>query len=258
MDRCEAIFVQHTVIDGQMDIPRDSENPGTPPNLAVALAGNPAVLWYITNKCPEAADWYRDCAESAPPGLSAEAVRECEVFVLDALDWAVVYVYPELMENLQYIKDWDPERLLSITDFKGKTVLDIGAGTGRLAFAAAPLARVIYASEPVDRLREYMREKAKPLKVGNIRILDGTVEELPFEDEAFDIVLSGHVVGDNWDSELAEISRVTKPGGWIIDCPGEDYRKKSPGEELIKRGFQYSHYASKSGGDVYSYWKQKR
>ena len=40
-------------------------------------------------------------------------------------------------EKCDYIYDWNKERLLELVDFKDKIVLDIGSGTGRLAFAAA-------------------------------------------------------------------------------------------------------------------------
>ena len=53
--------------------------------------------------------------------------------------------------------------------------------------------------------------------------------------------------------------RVTKSEGYIIDCPGEDDRKRpeGPEKELLELGFQYLHYTSKRGGDVYRYWMQK-
>ena len=67
-------------------------------------------------------------------------------------------------------------------------------------------------------------------------------------------------MGTNHQAEWLEMSRVIKPGGYIIDCPGEDDRKKpdGPSKEWIELGFEYSHYVSKTGGDVYRYWKQKR
>jgi hypothetical protein len=53
------------------------------------------------------------------------------------------------------------------------------------------------------------------------------------------------------------MERVAKNGGYIINCMGDDDRKNDkPNEELLNVGFQYSHYISKSGGDVYSYWKK--
>lgn len=228
-------------------------------NLGIALAANPVVHWYIVNKCPERREHYDTLVSKATGDYSGKRVRDAEIYVLDAVDWAVVYVYPEIMENLPYIKDWDSDRLLSITDFSGKTVLDIGAGTGRLTFAAAPLAKVVFACEPFDRLREYLREKAKRLKFNNVYVTDGTIEALPFPDESFDIVMSGHVLGTDYEAEWREMSRVTRSGGYIIDCPGEEHRKKpdGPAKELIRLGFEYSHYVSSTGGDVYRYWKRK-
>ncbi|UCH42328.1 MAG: class I SAM-dependent methyltransferase [Dehalococcoidales bacterium] len=227
--------------------------------LGIALAGNPAILWYIVNKCPEQAGYYRALIQDASEDYSNDEVRDCEVYVLDALDWAVVYVYPEIMDTLGYITEWDSERLLSITDFTNKTVLDIGSGTGRLAIAAATVAKTVYASEPVDRLREYMREKVKRLDLNKVYVIDGKIESIPFQDEFFDIVMSGHTFGDDYEVELREMMRVTKPGGYIIDCPGEDDRKRpeGPDKEPLKLGFQYLYYTSKLGGDVYRYWKQK-
>ena len=78
----------------------------------------------------------------------------------------------------------------------------------------------------------------------------------PYEDNAFDIVMSGHVVGDDYDKELAELERATKSGGWILDCPGEDDRKAAPKQELLKRGFDSFYYVGKTGGDIYRYRKQ--
>ncbi len=228
-------------------------------NLGIALAYNPAVLWYVLHTCPERQPHYQALANDAPHDLASDEVRASEVFVLDALDWAVVYVYPEQMECLPYIAEWDPERLLSLTNFTGKTVLDIGSGTGRLALAAAPVAQWVYACEPVTRLREYLHEKLRRLDVTNVFVVDGSIECLPFSDDFFDIVVVGHVVGDDYNAECAEMTRVTKHGGVMIDCPGEDDRTRpdGPDQELIQRGFQYSHYTSKTGGDVYRYWKQK-
>ncbi|MBN2075198.1 MAG: class I SAM-dependent methyltransferase [Dehalococcoidales bacterium] len=236
----------------------ENPNPELMNNLATVITGNEAVYWYIVNKCPEKKHYYDSLVKNVSGTFSKEQVREAEIKVLDELDWAVVYVYPEIMEKLPYIAEWKPDRLLSMADFEAKTVLDIGSGTGRLAFAAATVAKVVYASEPVDRLREYMREKISHENIGNVFVIDGTIQSIPFHDDFFDIVMSGHTFGDDYDSELREMTRVTKPGGYIIDCPGEDDRKRSdgPSQPLIELEFDYSHYSSKLGGDIYRYWKR--
>jgi SAM-dependent methyltransferase len=235
------------------------KNPEFNQKFAIALAANPTVCWYFGSKCPDRREYYDTLAGSAPVGISPEHVRECETYVLDALDTFIVYLYPAITDELPYIKAWDAQKLLSITDFTGKTILDIDSGTGRLAIAAAPLAKWVYACEPVDRLREYLREKLERLRIENVFVVDGILEKLPFPDESFDIVVSGHVFGEDHKQELRYMSRVTRIGGFIIDCPGEETEKQpnGPKREMIELGFEYSHYVSKLGGDVYRYWKRK-
>jgi ubiquinone/menaquinone biosynthesis C-methylase UbiE len=88
-------------------------------------------------------------------------------------------------------------------------------------------------------------------------VVDGTVEIIPYPDSMFDIVMSGHVVGDDYEKELAELARVTKPNGYIIDCRGEDDRRiEKPDQQLLDAGFKHTYYKSKTGGDVYKYIKQ--
>ena len=46
----------------------DNKNHEFQRRLAIALAGNPAVQWYVINKCPERADYYRRLVDSASAG----------------------------------------------------------------------------------------------------------------------------------------------------------------------------------------------
>jgi len=138
-------------------------------------------------------------------------------------------------------------------------VLDIGAGSGRLTFAAAALAKEVYASEPVGTLREFIREKAAQNHVTNVRVTEALITSLPYPDDLFDIVMEGHVVGDDWDAEIAEMTRVCKSGGWLLDCPGDETVDCDRGEqqdELLKRGWEKMSYVGNGGGKVYRYRKQ--
>lgn len=225
-------------------------------HLGIALAYNPAVAWYFIHKSPESRPSIETMIAKAPNHLTPDEVRIAEVFVIHAMETSVVYVHPDKMnQNCDYIYDWDKQLLLELADFTEKIVLDLGSGTGRLAFAAAEQAKRVYASEPTDMLREYMRDKIKRENINNVVVLDGTIEQIPYEDNSFDIAMSGHVVGDNYDLEIAELTRVVKNGGYIIDCIGEDNRKREADKELIKRGFESFYHVSKSGGDIYRYRK---
>lgn len=226
--------------------------------LGIVLAHNPHIHWYFINRCPESTERVNKLVEAAAMDISPGEIRRSEILFLDMIDSFIVYLYPEVMNsNCPYIRDWDSEKLLSIVDFTDKVVLDIGSGTGRLAFAAATKAKRVYASEPVDRLREFMRDKIAKEKISNVVVVDGTIEAIPFEDDTFDIVMSACVMGLDYEKEVNNLERVVKNGGYIIDCMGEEDRKiDKPNEHLLNAGFQWSYYTSKNGGDVYRYWKQ--
>ena len=225
--------------------------------MGIALNANPAVRWYLERRCPECASLIAELVANAPAIDDVKQIRSAEVYAMSGVEDFVVYTTPEVMaEKCDFIRGWSREHLFELTDLTGKTVLDVGAGSGRLTFAAAEKAAWVYASEPVGTLREFMRDKIISEGIQNIRVLDGLVTELPFPDDTFDVVMSGHVVGDDWDAELAEISRVCKPGGWLLDCPGDSERDMSPSKELVSRGWEEFHYIGSFGKDVYIHRKQ--
>ena len=226
-------------------------------SMGIALNANPDVRWYLERRCPECASLISELTANAPPTMDAEQIRSAEVCAMAGVEDFVVYTTPEVMaEKCDFIRGWSRERLYELTDLAGKTVLDVGAGSGRLTFAAAEKAAWVYASEPVGTLREFMRDKIKSEGIMNVRILDGLVTELPFPDSTFDVVMSGHVVGDDWDAELAEITRVCKPGGWLLDCPGDSERDMAPSREFTSRGWDEIHYIGSFGKEVYIHRKQ--
>lgn len=64
------------------------------------------------------------------------------------------------------------------------------------------------------------KKKAESLGIDQISFLEGNVESLPFEDWAFDVVLSmnGLHVFKNKEKALQELIRVVKPGGLFLWC----------------------------------------
>ena len=226
-------------------------------NMGIALNIHPAVKWYFMQRCPECAPIVMELAANAPQATDAEQIRSAEVYVLLSVEDFTVYTTPDVMaERCDFIRGWSKERLFDLADLTGKTVLDVGAGSGRLAFAAAEKAAWVYASEPVGTLREFMRDKIAKEGIKNIRVLDGFVTELPFADNTFDVVMSGHVVGDDYDREMAELTRVCKPGGWLLDCPGDSERDMRLNQEVVSHGWEAVHYVGSFGFDVYCYRKQ--
>lgn len=224
-------------------------------HLGIALKANPAVLWYMAQMVPESAEWLNAMADRAPDE-SSESIRQSETFVMSWFEDFVTYTKPECMATCcPFIYGWHRGRLYELGDLRGKRVLDVGAGSGRLTFAAAELADEVYAVEPVGTLRRFLREEANRRELTNVRVSDGMCDALPYPDGFFDVVLSGHVVGDDMDAELAELTRVCRDGGVILDVPGDQHDPLLPNTEYLARGFECLPYHGHFGAQVCRYRK---
>jgi SAM-dependent methyltransferase len=101
----------------------------------------------------------------------------------------------------------------------GMRVLDVACGTGNAALPAARRGAVVTALDLVPELLEAGRAKAEAAGV-EIEWVEGDAEELPFEDGAFDRVLStfGHMFAPRHRRTADEMARVCKDGGTIAIC----------------------------------------
>jgi SAM-dependent methyltransferase len=98
----------------------------------------------------------------------------------------------------------------------GQEVLDVAAGTGNAAAAAAAEGALVVASDfsPEQVARGRRRTAAEGLEV-EWAVAD--VEELPFPDASFDCVLSvfGAQFAPRFERVAAELFRVLRPGGTV-------------------------------------------
>ena len=224
-------------------------------DFVAALKANPEVEWFLRHKCPEISDWLDKVLLIEISGSSAEDIRKSELVILDELnDWLTYAIDPAIYDNQSFLK-WDSTELLNLADFSGKVVLDIGSGTGKLAYLVADKAKIIYAVEPVESLRHWMKNKAKEKKLGNFFVTDGFIERLPFPDNFADIVMNGHVFGDNLEEENQELERVVKKGGIIIHCPGNNDEDNEVHQFLVSHGYKWSRFEEPDDGVKRKYWK---
>jgi SAM-dependent methyltransferase len=95
-------------------------------------------------------------------------------------------------------------------------VLDVGCGTGVAAITAARLGARVSGLDLTPALLDRARENALIAQV-DVEWREGDAEALPFEDAAFDAVVSqfGHMFAPRPAVALAEMLRVLKPGGTV-------------------------------------------
>ncbi|MDX6399968.1 MAG: hypothetical protein QOF27_574 [Gaiellaceae bacterium] len=104
--------------------------------------------------------------------------------------------------------DWIAKRL----DLRsGRTVLDLGAGTGKLTRALIPTGARVIAVEPGDAMRAEL-ERAVPAAVA----LRGSAESVPLGDDTVDAITVGQAF--HWfrhEEAIPELHRILRRGGAV-------------------------------------------
>ena len=226
--------------------------------LGSALRANPVVEWYLRHKCPSLNDWLDGvlAAQADKSALSPGETRQAEETVMAAITDLLTYVVDPAAYDAQPFLNWDPQELTSIIDFTARTVIDVGSGTGKLALIAARKAKTVYAVEPVANLRSYITAKANDQGLRNVYSMDGLITDLPFGDGFADVVLSGHVFGDELEAEYQELTRVTRRGGLVILCPGNNDQDDDQHRFLTTKGFEWGRFEEPGDGMKRKYWKK--
>jgi ubiquinone/menaquinone biosynthesis C-methylase UbiE len=131
------------------------------------------------------------------------------------------------------------QRTMSMAEIHpGDVVLDVGCGTGTLALEVARLVGTegrVYGIDPgAEQIARARKSAARRLVPVEFQL--GVIEELPFPDATFDVVLSTlmmhHVPPPLKRLGLAEVSRVLKPEGRLIIA---DFARKQDRAGLAAR-----------------------
>lgn len=106
-----------------------------------------------------------------------------------------------------------------LEDANGKSVLDLGCGTGNLMAAvleAYPEVR-LFGIDPSDGMRQACTKRLAGRE--NVQVTAGYALEIPFDDGKFDFVMTNlalhHVAPDDRRKCAGEIARVLKKGGTL-------------------------------------------
>jgi SAM-dependent methyltransferase len=103
----------------------------------------------------------------------------------------------------------------------GDRVLDAGCGCGFDTFVAASLAGPSGNAVGIDFTAEMLvfpRAAAESFRYRNVKFLEGMLEQLPFENNSFDMAISNGVLNLVPDKGVAfrELARVLRPGGVLV------------------------------------------
>lgn len=91
----------------------------------------------------------------------------------------------------------------------GKTVVDLGAGTGKFTRLLVPTGAAVIAVEPVAQMRAQLSAR-----LPGVTVYEGTAESMPLVDASVDAVVCAQAF--HWFANAAamrEIRRVLRPGG---------------------------------------------
>jgi SAM-dependent methyltransferase len=144
---------------------------------------------------------------NTPPRPELAAIKNRQHGAWSAGDYAVVGT------TLQIVG----ETLLEALDVRaGRRVLDVAAGNGNAALAAARRWCDVVATDYVPELLKRARERADADRLP-LECVTADAEDLPFADQSFDAVVSTFGVMFTPDQEraAAELLRVCKAGGKI-------------------------------------------
>ncbi len=126
-------------------------------------------------------------------------------------------------KSIETVKDWESAINALVSPVKGNhlTALDVGTGPGQLAFY---LARKGFQATGIDisaGMVDRARQKARELGLC-ADFQTGDAENLAFEDNTFDVVVTRNLVWTlpNPEAAIQEWHRVLKPGGRIIISDG--------------------------------------
>lgn len=192
----------------------------TPEQLAHGLHGAPSAMLTRVTHCVPSKQRAAFRAELVRP-LSQAQVVHAQKRVLDSLFWELTYwKTPHLYEELTEGETLHPGIFLQLAaTLRGKTVLDVGAGSGRATFECLRHgATLVHAVEPSPGLLRILNQK----KALSQRVIahEGRFDAIPLPDSSVDVALSCSAFTalpeQGGEGGLAELQRVTKHGGKII------------------------------------------
>ncbi len=138
-------------------------------------------------------------------------------------NWRSASYELDLAKSIETVKNWESTINGLVSHFRGKDIraLDVGTGPGQLAFYLAQEGFDVTGIDISPGMIERASLKARELGLC-VDFRTGDAGNLPFGDNAFDVVVTRNLVWTlpNPEAAVKEWHRVLKPGGRIIISDG--------------------------------------
>lgn len=144
------------------------------------------------------------------------------------------------LKDEAYLDSFERYELFELMgEVEGLEVLDVGCGTGRMVENLRKFGAKVTGVDVSEKMLEVAKKR-----FGSTEFVLGDVEDLPFENERFDMVIATFVIVHLRELQQAfdEVYRVLKPGGVFI-VSNVNQRKapklKTDQEEIVIRSFYH-------------------
>jgi SAM-dependent methyltransferase len=132
--------------------------------------------------------------------------------------WVGRFVLWEMNRHHSKLTDWG---LSHVTIGAHATILDVGCGGGRTVNKLARIAsngNVYGIDFSETSVAAAKKENRRWIQTGRVEIQHGSVSQLPFVDDTFDLVtaVETHFFWPDLDGDMRKILRVLKPGGVLV------------------------------------------
>ena len=174
--------------------------------------------------------------------------------------------------------------------------LEVGVGTGRIAFPLAALGHTYTGVDIAEKMVEQLEAKltsngwqkreqpwgdlpdedsasvsvvrrfVQEEKQASVRLVMADITRLPFYDASFDVAIAVHVfhLVDGWQKAVGEVLRILRPGGYFLHCwdesgIGDERDVKRAWENIVEeRGGKVKRPGASSARADITPWLQER